>query len=83
VKIRVENGGLHPGLPEKLFEGDYQWAEPVRSYDVGPDARFLLRKFDAGNRSRIREAMAPTRIEVVQNWFEELRDKVPVDSSDD
>ena len=36
-------------------------------------------KLDANRRSWIREAMSPNRIELVQNWFEELRAKVPVE----
>jgi serine/threonine-protein kinase len=79
VQIAIEDGQFHPGLPEKLFEGAFALAIPVRSYDLGPDERFLLRKVDPDIDERILQAMAPNRIELVQNWFEELRAKVPVE----
>jgi serine/threonine-protein kinase len=79
VNFKIEDGQLHPELPDKLFEGEYISGGPVRRYDVGPDGRFLMMKLEPGNESRIREAMAPTHIKLVQNWFEELREKVPVE----
>ncbi len=51
---------------------------------MSPDGRFLVLKRDRQDtQSRILEAMAPTRIELVQNWFEELSAKVPVESPND
>jgi hypothetical protein len=38
-----------------------------------------LIKADPDRRTRIREATAPVRIELVLNWFEDLRARVPVD----
>src|SRR5579864_272487 len=61
------------GKPKVLFEGPYQLlgvANP--NYDVSPDGqRFLMLK-----PSEQAEA-APTQINVVLNWFEELKQKVP------
>jgi Tol biopolymer transport system component/predicted Ser/Thr protein kinase len=61
------------GRPQMLFEGQYQ-PTPVTfpNYDVSPDGqRFLMLK-------RIEQAQAaPTQINVVLNWFEELKQKVP------
>jgi Tol biopolymer transport system component len=61
------------GKPKVLFEGPYQLlgvANP--NYDVSPDGqRFLMLK-----PSESAEA-APTQINVVLNWFEELKQKVP------
>jgi Tol biopolymer transport system component len=60
--------------PHMLFEGPYLPAEGTFSnYDVSPDGqRFLMVK-------PIEQAKAaPTQINVVLNWFEELRRKVPV-----
>jgi hypothetical protein len=79
VKATPEDGELTPGLPEKLFEGIFVGSSPVRSYDVAADGRFLLIKIDPDRRSKIQQAMAPTRIELVQNWFEELSEKVPTE----
>ena len=53
--------------PELLFEGDYYHANP--SYDIGPDGRFLMIKLTEEPRSQIN---------VVLNWFEELKRLVPV-----
>jgi hypothetical protein len=53
-----------------LFEGDYVNVGG-RSYDVSPDGqRFLLVKSNG-------ESKAHTQLNVVTNWFEELRRKVP------
>ena len=61
------------GKPRMLFEGQYVPAPVTFSnYDVSPDGqRFLMLK---PNQSA--EA-APTQINVVLNWFEELKQKVP------
>jgi hypothetical protein len=65
--------GFSAGKPRMLFEGPYQLA-PVTfpNYDVSPDGqRFLMVKAN-----ETREA-APTQINVVLNWFEELKRRVP------
>ena len=62
------------GKPRVLFEGRYV-PSPATSpnYDVSPDGqRFLMLKPNE------QEASAPTQINVVLNWFEELKQKVPV-----
>jgi len=61
------------GKPRALFEGRYE-RSPATSpnYDVSPDGqRFLMLK--AGEQ----EAATPTQINVVLNWFEELKRRVP------
>ena len=60
------------GKPKMLFERPYV---PLSSnfcyYDVSADGqRFLMLK-------PIEQAQAATQIVVVQNWFEELKQKVP------
>jgi len=56
-----------------LFEGQYvpsQGTSP--NYDVSPDGqRFLMLKPSE------QEQAAPTQINVVLNWFEELKRRVP------
>ena len=62
------------GKPRMLFEGRYEHAVvPSVDYAVSADGqRFLMLK-------PIEEAgSAPTHINVVLNWFEELKQKVPV-----
>jgi eukaryotic-like serine/threonine-protein kinase len=65
--------GFAAGKPRMLFEGQYV-PTPATSpnYDVSPDGqRFLMLK-----PSESTEA-APTQINVVLNWFEELKRRVP------
>ncbi len=70
----VAQPSLSVGKPRVLFEGQY---EPTllatANYDVSPDGqRFLMLKASAGKDE------APTQINVVLNWFEELKRRVPV-----
>jgi len=62
------------GTPKKLFEGAYQLLSGISTpnYDVSPDGqRFLMLK-------PVEQSQAgPTQINVVLNWFEELKQKVP------
>jgi Tol biopolymer transport system component len=64
--------GFAAGNPRMLFEGLYQaTAATSANYDVSPDGqRFLMLK-------PIEQEHAPTQINVVLNWFEELKQKVP------
>ncbi len=65
--------GFAAGKPRMLFEGRYQLS-PVQTedYDVSPDGqRFLMLKANEQAQA------APTQINVVLNWFEELKRRVP------
>jgi Tol biopolymer transport system component len=66
--------GFSAGKPRMLFEGPYlPTAASFPFYDVSPDGqRFLMLKPVESQTS------APTQIHVVLNWFEELKQKVPV-----
>jgi len=71
VSVDLQRG--RSGPPVALFGGRYPdspgWTRP-RSYDVSPDGeRFLLIKLPP--------EQARPRINVVLNWFDELRAKVP------
>jgi eukaryotic-like serine/threonine-protein kinase len=61
------------GKPRMLFEGQYVPPPvPISNYDVSPDGqRFLMLKPSE------QEQAAPTQINVVLNWFEELKRRVP------
>ena len=61
------------GKPRMLFAGRYELSPyPVPNYDVSPDGqRFLMLKPDEQTSSSV------TQIVVVQNWFEELKRRVP------
>ena len=52
--------------------GDYIYDNGLKSYDVAPDRRFLMIKPVAQT-----EGAGPPRINVVQNFFEELNRLVP------
>lgn len=62
-----------PGIPRELFRGHY-YSLFGHNWDLSPDGnRFLM----------IKEAVsaateAPRRIHIVLNWFEELKQRVPV-----
>jgi eukaryotic-like serine/threonine-protein kinase len=65
--------GFAAGKPRMLFEGPYEPA-PITNpnYDVSPDGqRFLMLK------PVEQEQAAPTQINVVLNWSEELKRRVP------
>ena len=68
------SGSLRTGPPVQLFEGPY-FATPgaVRQYHVASDGRFLMLKGLQAN-----EDDTPTQVVLVQNWFEELRARVPL-----
>jgi Tol biopolymer transport system component len=69
-------GGFSPGKPTQLFEGDYEIVEfPATGvgYDVSSDGqRFVMVK-------ELPQTRDATQINVVVNWFEELRRRVPVE----
>jgi eukaryotic-like serine/threonine-protein kinase len=62
------------GKPRMLFDGQYfrsDWPLIGKAYDVSPDGqRFLMVK-------SADQASSATQINVVLNWFEELKQKVP------
>ena len=60
------------GEPQVLFERRYATdLGQAANYDVGADGRFLMILTD--------EDSTTTQINMVQNWFEELKRLVPVD----
>jgi serine/threonine-protein kinase len=64
--------GFAAGKARMLFEGQYvPTPATFPNYDVSPDGqRFLMLK-------AAEQATAPNQINVVLNWFEELKQKVP------
>jgi serine/threonine-protein kinase len=71
VDISTQSGFV-AGKPRMLFEGQYeQTPTTFPNYDVSNDGqRFLMVK-------PTEQVSAPTQINVVLNWFEELKQKVP------
>ena len=73
VPVTAE-AGLEIGTAETVVKGqfwDFRWRS---SYDVAPDGRLVIIMRD-GEAS---ENDAPPQINVVLNWFEELKERVPV-----
>jgi hypothetical protein len=64
--------GFSAGEPKMVFEGAYVMSpRSLPDYDVSPDGqRFLMVKASE-------QGAKPERINVVVNWFEELRRRVP------
>ena len=67
-----------PAKPTSLFEGVYETGGgpaggyPGSNYDLTPDGRFVMIRTD--------ESSGPTQINVVLNWFEELKRLVPTEN---
>ena len=61
------------GTPRLLFEGNYQQsAATLAQYDVTSDGqRFVMVQQEEG-------ALGVSQLNVVLNWFEELKQRVPV-----
>ena len=73
---------FRPGAPELLFEGNYRGGTVGgsfhnRHYDVTTDGdRFLMIRLDGGLSQS--DGDTPLPITVVLNWFEELKERVPI-----
>jgi serine/threonine-protein kinase len=63
------------GAPQRLFEGSHFFVEGPPMFDVAPDGRFLMLKEVRANQG----PQPPKNLIVVQNWTEELKQRVPTD----
>jgi len=80
VEIETEPE-FRPGNPETIAEPGLYAINPLgRSFDISPDGqRFLM--FKESTASNADDPFAGlTRLIVVQNWFEELKARVPTDN---
>lgn len=57
-----------PSTPTVLFEGRYVPSPLVRGYDLAADGRFIM--------VRTPNESLPRQVNVVLNWFEELKERV-------
>jgi len=73
---------FRPGNPKALFKGTYySQGTPFdcTSWDIHPDGkRFLMIKLSAATGAAPAAAGPRPRINIVVNWFEELKQRVPV-----
>ena len=75
MSVSIDRGPpFTSGRPDVLFDGPYMFGDPTagssRLYDVHPDGRFLMVQNLAED--------ARTQVTVVLNWFEELKERVPI-----
>jgi serine/threonine protein kinase/dipeptidyl aminopeptidase/acylaminoacyl peptidase len=71
VDVKTD-GDFSPSRPRLLFKNSgYFWGTPMRTFDVSEDGQFLMVK--TGEEKR----MPVTEMNLVQNWFEELKRLVP------
>ena len=70
VKITPEPN-FSAGLPRLLFEGSYQLGVTLANYDITSDGQRFVMVQQGGADS------GASQINVVLNWFEELKQRVP------
>ena len=63
---------FRPGNPEVLFAAPYRSRPAFRAWDVAADGRFLMVRDGAAGET------TTAHMVVVQNWFEELLERVPI-----
>jgi serine/threonine protein kinase len=73
MAVNITSGGaFKAGAPRTLFEAGPSRSGPMRSYDVYPDGQhFIMAKYEELPDQRV------TRLNLVLNWFEELKRRVP------
>jgi serine/threonine protein kinase/Tol biopolymer transport system component len=65
------------GAPKVLFKGEYQSPANATQYSVTPDGKRFLMMKDAA--AKPGSAPLTQQINIVLNWFEELKERVPVE----
>jgi serine/threonine-protein kinase len=73
VDVQTKSG-FSAGKPRLLFDAGSYSPTPAtfQNYDVSPDGRFLMLKPSE------QQGQAATQINIVLNWYEELKQRVPV-----
>jgi serine/threonine-protein kinase len=77
VEIEAEPT-LRPGIPKELFRGAY-YSYGGHNWDIHPDGKHFLMIKPPGITEEESAAEEPQRIIIVLNWFEELKERIPVD----
>ena len=70
-----------PEKPEELFKANYLIGSTniINPWDISPDGRrFLMIKQGVTSQDESTEETPRPKIIVVLNWFEELKERVPV-----
>ena len=82
IGISVETDPpFKPGKPEILFQGNYVMPSLLlgRPWDISPDGKRFLMMKPAATADQETTPEVPRRINVVLNWFEELKERVTPD----
>jgi eukaryotic-like serine/threonine-protein kinase len=77
--VTYSDSGIDIGRPKRLFRADgYVNVIPIRSWDMGPDGRFLMSmsSSDESVRSAI-DQFFPRRVRLIQNWASTLEEGAP------
>jgi serine/threonine-protein kinase len=80
MAVAIEPGpAFKPGKSEVLFRGPYvpRTGQEPHPWDISRDGRFLMMK-RVQPTEKAPAAKAPRKISIVVNWFEELKQRVPV-----
>ena len=77
--MQVIDARLVPGTPQMIVRGDFLNTRPIRAYDVTRDGQILVGPLIMSDFQLGRVEYSPTRLHLVQNWFEELKRLGPVD----
>jgi len=80
VSVKTEPT-FNPGKPVAIFQGTYfpSSYDPftIATWDISPDGKlFLMMKESTGDAST--EGTSSPKINIVVNWFEEVKERVPV-----
>jgi serine/threonine-protein kinase len=67
------------GSARELFRGVFFFIGPGHSWDISPDGKQFLMMKPQGALAEGFSTEGPPKINIVLNWFEELKQKVPVD----
>ena len=79
MAVEVETkSAFSPGKPKVLFQGEYISGSTsnLNPWDISHDGKRFLMVKEATRVSTTAEASRPT-INIVLNWFEELKERVP------
>jgi eukaryotic-like serine/threonine-protein kinase len=80
MAVRVETEtAFNPGKPTVLFRGTYYTPiVGITPWDISPDGKRFLMLKRAASADKPTAAEVPSKINVVVNWFEELKRLVPI-----
>jgi serine/threonine-protein kinase len=74
VSVQTSGSTFSAGTPAKVFDTKYAMPVVFRGYDISPDGRrFLMIKEGTSD-----EKATPASLVVVERWFDELKQRVPV-----